>query len=199
MKRTIYLLAVILLIPFSGISQERDCRNWIIPRYLNLQFAGGIGQYVIGAGYTLNKAKNLHLSFQYGFTPKHESKRNLHTTAVKFSYLPFEIDIYKGLKVHPSIGVGISRVFADGPGTFTRLPEYYPDGYYAPNAFRGHLNLGAVFKYQFNEKYFIKALEWYVETTTNDLYILYYVSYDPFHFYNIFSMALGVNIYMGKQ
>lgn len=196
MKRIVYILSLLIFVQIGLQAQNEETkkRNWIIPAYVNIQYAGGVGNYVIGAGYTLNKSQSLRFSFHYGFTPKFKSKKNLHITSLKFSYLPIDFKIYKKVSAMPVISIGSSRVFADGPGTFTRLPSYYPEGYYAPNAFRFHFSIGADFKYRFKDTSTVKALEFYVETTTNDLYLKYYFNYNKIHFTEIFTMALGVNI-----
>ena len=184
---------------FAGAqNNSQKCRNWIIPKYLNLQYSGGVGNYVIGAGYILNKSQSLRLSFQYGYTPAYKAKYTIHTSSVKFSYYPVKLRIYKQFSAIPEVSLGVSRVFADGPGTFTRLPSYYPDGYYAPNAFRFHFSLGGAFRYDLKSKYYVQAVELYFETTTNDLYVMYYLNYDPIKLTDIFSMAIGINILMGR-
>ena len=53
--------------------QEEKRRNWIVPSFINTQYAGGIGNYIIGAGYFLNKSQSLRLIIQYGFTPKYKT------------------------------------------------------------------------------------------------------------------------------
>ena len=196
MKKIIYIITLLFAFQITVNAQDKEAkkRNWIIPTYLNFQYAGGIGNYIIGAGYILNKSQSLRFAFQYGFTPKYRSKRNLHIASIKFNYLPVDFKIYKNISAMPSISAGVSRIFADGPGTFTRLPSYYPEGYYSPNAFRFHLSLGADFKYSFTNPGTIKALEFYIETTTNDLYMKYYFNYSRLHLTKIFTMALGINI-----
>lgn len=196
MKKFINLLLVLLAFQISVYAQEEKTkkRNWIIPAYANLQYAGGVGNYIIGAGYTLNKPQSLRLAFQYGYTPKFKTNNHLHVASLKFSYLPIELNLYKNISAMPVISAGISKVFADGPGTFSRLPSYYPDGYYAPNANRYHFSLGANFKYKFKKQGIVKALEFYAETTTNDLYIKYFYKYNKIHITRAFTLALGINI-----
>ena len=199
MKKTILIISLCIIAYLNtGAQESPKCRNWIIPKYLNLQYSGGIGNYVIGAGYILNKSQRLRLIIQYGFTPQYTANSNLHTSSLRFTYNPVMIKIYKEFSVAPTASLGVSRVFADGPGTFTRLPSYYPDGYYAPNAFRTHLSLGGVFRYDMSPKSFLQAIELYLETTTNDLYVKYYLNYDAIKITDIFSMAIGVNILMGR-
>jgi len=196
MKKT---AAIIILLVFTGIDQyaqeeQTKKRSWIIPSHVVAQYAGGVGSAVIGAGYVLNKSQSLRLKVQYGFTPKYKANKNLHSISTFFSYLPVKIDVNKKISAMPLLRVGWSRAFADGPGTFTRLPSYYPDGYYAPNAYRFHFNLGANCHYSFNKKQTVKALEFYIETTTNDLYVKYLLKYNKIHINHIFTMTLGVNI-----
>ena len=200
MRKAILVISLCIIAYLGAGAQnvEPKCRNWIIPKYLNIQYSGGVGNYVIGAGYILNKSQSLRLIIQYGLTPKYVAKYRLHTSSLKFTYNPVRIKIYNELSIAPTVSLGMSRVFADGPGTFTRLPSYYPDGYYAPNAFRAHFSLGGVLRYDLKQKYFVQAVELYLETTTNDLYVHYYVNYDPIKLTDIFSMAIGINILMGR-
>lgn len=201
MKSKPIVFFLLLLASLHLFGQEEDCRqrNWIIPRYLNLQYSGGIGTYVIGAGYTLNKSQSLRLVFLYGFTPESKANLYLHNLSFKFTYHPVWIKVYKDFSLSPTTSLGASYIFADGPGTFAKLPSYYPDDYYAPNAFRAHFSLGGVGRYDLDEKYFVRAIELYIETTTNDLYVKYFIKYDALKLTDIFSMAIGVNILMGRK
>lgn len=200
MKKKLIVIALVLITCMSTYAQEDDCkcRNWIIPKYLKLQYSGGVGNYVFGAGYLLNKSQSLRLILQYGITPAYKAEYRLHTSSLRFTYIPTRIKIYKEFSAAPSVSLGTSRVFADGPGTFTRLPSYYPEGYYAPNAFRIHFSLGGVFRYDLDPEHFVQAVELCIETTTNDLYMHYYLNYEPIKLTDIFSMAIGVNILMGR-
>lgn len=202
-KFVVILLLAFFILPGALLSQNNEQpenintekhRNWIIPAYVNFQYAGGIGNYIIGGGYTLNKSQSIRLALKYGFVPKFKSKKNLHISTIEFCFLPVKVQVDDRITAMPKITLAVSRVFADGPGTFTRLPSYYPEGYYAPNAFRFHFSLGITGRYQLNKKYKVKALEFYAETTTNDLYMRNYYSYTDLHFTNMFTMALGVNV-----
>lgn len=202
-KLIICILLLFTIIPVVVLAQNNEQnvninyekkRNWIIPAYVNLQYAGGIGNYIIGGGYTLNKAQSIRFALKYGFVPKFKSEKNLHISTIEFCFLPVKVKVEDRVSVMPRITLAVSRVFADGPGTFTRLPSYYPEGYYAPNAFRFHFSLGVTGRYQLNKKNKVKALEFYIETTTNDLYMRNYFCYADLHFTNMFTMALGVNV-----
>jgi len=196
MNKLLITITIIITFHISLVGQEEKVKkmDWLIPAYINLQYAGGVGNYIIGAGYTLNKVQSLRLAFQYGYTPKYKTNHNLHVGSVKLSYLPVDVRVYKNISAMPILSGGLSKVFADGSGTFARLPSYYPDGYYAPNAYRFNFSLGANFKYKMNKPSKISALEFYVETTTNDLYMKYFFKYDRIRITHVFTMALGLNI-----
>jgi hypothetical protein len=196
MSKKLVILLGLILIQLAIIAQNKDekKKNWIVPTFINLQYAGGIGNYIVGAGYFLNKSESLRLMIQYGFTPKYKTKKNLHTSTISFNALPWKYKPKENIALIPLVGIAVSRVFADGPGTFTRLPSHYPDGYYTPNAFRAHFNIGGTFQYRFKKQSGIRALEFYILTTTNDLYLKYFFKYKPIKINDIFSMAFGINI-----
>lgn len=195
---TKYCLFFLFLFCGTLIYGQDTCkcrRSWITPRFVTLQYAGGIGNYVIGPGYYINKSGSLQLGILYGFTPKYKANTSINTLSLKFVATIFKIKI-KDHYLAPIAGLGVSHIFGDGNKTFFRLPEVYPEDYYAPSSIRMHLNLGGKFRYNFKKKWFIHGVELYVETTTNDLYLKYYYSYKAIKINQIFTMDIGVNIYI---
>jgi hypothetical protein len=189
---------VFFYVLFNQLIAQDTCeckRDWAKPRSISFQYAGGIGNYVVGPGYNLNKSGSLQLAVLYGFTPKYKANTSIHTLSIKFDVSPYQYTFGKN-NISPTAGIGLSQVFGDGSKTFFRLPEVYPDGYYAPSSIRFHFNFGGRYKRNFEQWGFVKALEFYIETTTNDLYLKYYFSYTPIHFRQIFSMALGLKVYI---
>ncbi|GEM_PF-825756 len=188
------------LLMLSAISSAQDTvlfyKKPLVPNYINTQFAGNVGAMVLGAGYRMNRARTLEWVLAYGYTPKYEAARRIHTISFKNIYIPFEMKIGSDCFLFPVLSVGISRQFPKGNKIFITLPNTYPKGYYAPNAFRFHLNAGAKFRKEFAGKRFIEAVEFYAETTTNDLYLNYYLKSRSVRLSNIFSTALGMNLVM---
>ncbi len=197
-KYTKYLSVVIFLIGLSFQATGQDTiiryKKPIVPNYINFQYAGNYGAYIIGAGYFLNKKRTLELVVGYGYTSKHKAANRIHNVFVKGIFIPKTWELKKDWYLSPQTGITISRQFSGGTNTFTRLPQSYPDGYYAPNAYRFHFNFGAKVRKSIGEDHFIKAVDFYIETTTNDLYLTYLFKSSEVGLRHVFSMALGVNL-----
>jgi len=194
----IFLVAFLLL--FSSLSHATDTtkvvkKNWITPDFLTFQYAGNIGAYIAGAGYNIYK-DIYNLDVMYGFTPKYKTDATIHTFCLMNTINIRKFKLKTDKTIIPFAGLGISVNFADGEHTFVRLPKQYPEGYYAPNAIRLNLNFGLKFQKTLNPEKRIKAFEFYFLTTTNDLYLKYYVKYRNVYFKDIFTLALGVNIFL---
>lgn len=193
-------IAMILFacIGFASSSHSQDTiiryKKPIVPNYVNFQYAGNYGAYIVGAGYYLNKKQNIELNLGFGYSSKHKAAYRIYNVFAKGIYLPHTWKAKHKWSFSPQLGLTISRQFSGGANTFTRLPKTYPEGYYAPNAFRVHFNLGGRVRKDFGDDSFVKALEFYAETTTNDLYFKYYVKSSEVSLTSIFSMALGMNI-----
>jgi len=168
----------------------------IVPNYLNFQYAGNVGAYVIGAGYHMNRKKTFEMVISYGISLPHHSANRIHNLAVKAIFIPKTWDLQKGWLLSFQTGIGVSRQFPEGTNTFVRLPKSFPEGYYAPNAFRAHFNIGGKIRKELNPENFIKAIDFYAETTTNDQYVMYLFNSNQVGINDIFSLALGINLIM---
>lgn len=197
-RRILLLVCVSLGWYFSGSLSAQDTlimyKKPLIPNYINTQFAGNIGAVSLGAGYRMNRKRSLEWVFGFGYTPRMEAARTIYNLSFRNLYLPVEWKIGNDFYLYPQITLGISRQFARGNKTFVTLPNAYPDGYYAPNAIRAHFSLGGRVRKELGSRYFIEAIEFYAETTTNDLYLTYYYKSRTVELKNIFSMALGLNL-----
>lgn len=171
-------------------------KRGIIPDYVNLQFAGNIGSGSIGAGYYLNPTRNLFLTGIYGYSPAFRTGRAIHNIVLRLTFKPYTYNLPRHYSLKPLVSIAVSKQIADSDRTFGRLPKNYPEGYYAPNAFRLHLDLGIALKRDFSKTRFIKAIELYATTTTNEMYITYFFRSKTVTFSDIFSMAIGLNLYL---
>jgi len=199
MKKHLKFLIVFFILmgsSFVGFGQDTIIRykKTLVPNYVNFQYAGNLGAYIIGVGYYLNPKRTLDLVIGYGYTSEHKATIRIHNVFAKGIYFPYTWSLKKRWFLSPQLGVAISRQFSGGTNTFTRLPKTYPDGYYAPNAYRFHLNFGLRVRKSIGEDTFIKAVDFYIETTTNDLYLSYLLKSTEVGLGNVFSMALGVNL-----
>ncbi|MBZ0243978.1 MAG: hypothetical protein K8F24_12225 [Bacteroidales bacterium] len=171
-------------------------KRGIIPDYVNFQLAGNIGSGSIGAGYYLNPVRSLCLDGIYGYSPAFRTGRAIHNIVLRLTYYPYTFDLPRDYTLRPLVSLAVSKQIADSDRTFSRLPKNYPEGYYAPNAFRLHLDLGITLKRDLSKTRFIKAIELYANTTTNEMYVTYYFRSKIVDFTDIFSMAIGINLYL---
>ena len=193
-----YLLLVLFIAGIFQAAQSQDTiiryKKAIIPDYVNFQYAGNVGAYVIGAGYYMNQKKTIEFVLSYGFTTAHKAAKEIHNIAVKAIFIPITWDLKQGWFLSAQTGIGLSRQFPAGTNSFTTLPKTFPEGYYAPNAYRGHLNIGGKIRKEISKESFIKAIDFYAETTTNDQYLMYLFKSNKVGINDIFSLALGLNL-----
>lgn len=190
------LPAIVLIFSLQVSGQDTIIRykKVLIPNYVNFQYAGNYGAYIIGAGYYVNPKHTIELVAGFGYTSKHKAANRIYNLFLKGIVVPYTWNLNNNWSLSPQTGITISRQFAGAGNTFTRLPKTYPDGYYAPNAFRFHFNIGLKVRKIISEEAFVKAVEFYVETTTNDLYMTYLFKSHEVGLTDIFSMALGLNV-----
>ncbi len=197
-KKIKYLLAFFVLLQFFSQATAQDTiiryKKVLIPNYINAQYAGNYGAYIIGGGYYLNAKHTLEFVGGYGYTTKEKAASRIHNVFVKGIFIPRTWHFKSKWSAAPTTGITMSRQFAGAGNTFVRLPKTYPDGYYAPNAFRFHFNFGLRARKYLNDYTFVKAIELYAETTTNDLYLTYLFKSNYVKMRHIFSIAIGVNI-----
>ena len=193
MKKIPLLIVLLLLLPAEKILAQEKSRG-IIPDYINMQFAGNIGALSAGAGYYLNPANNLALDAIYGFSPAYRTGKAIHNIVVRLNYSPFNLGLNDALNIKPFTSFAVSRQIADEDRTFERLPKNFPEGYYAPNAFRLHFDLGLSLHKSFAPEKHIRGMEFYLTTTTNEMYIAYFVNSSEVNLGDIFSLSLGIRL-----
>ena len=201
MKRNYFISILVLLIltsfSFHVSGQEiKQKKRGIIPDYISTQFAGNIGAGSIGVGYYLNKVRNLSSDFIYGYSPSYRTSVDLHNLVTRINYKPAVFDLSEKWSLRPLTSFAISMQINDNGRTFKRLPPTYPKDYYRPTAFRFHFDLGVASRYCFEQHTLIKAIEFYVTTTTNDLYVYYFFKSKEMTLFDSFSMAIGFTVFL---
>jgi hypothetical protein len=193
MKKIVVLLALLLLLlDGKAIAQEKS--RGIIPDYINLQFAGNIGALSAGAGYYLNPAKSLLLDAIYGYSPAYRTGKAIHNIVIRTNYQPVNFDISNALTLKPFTSFAVSLQIADSDRTFKLLPKNFPEGYYAPNAFRLHFDFGISMHKKFAPEKRIRGMEFYLATTTNEMYVTYFINSREVGLGDIFSLTLGIKL-----
>jgi hypothetical protein len=199
MKNLIRIFIIYFLLSATQSANAQPAENQkqsaLIPDHLIFNYAGNIGNYGIGAGYLLNQKQNLQLGILYGFTPKYKVAVPTHTIAVRGVYLPLTCKLKPGLHLSPLVSLGVSYSTAIGKNTWISQPSVFPAGYYSPTALRFHAGFGGKISYETDKNFFIKKIDLYAETTTNDLYAYYWVIYREVKTTDIFSLMLGLNFW----
>lgn len=193
MKKILILISLLLLL-LGGKTFAQEKSRGIIPDYINLQFAGNIGALSAGAGYYLNPANSLALDAIYGFSPAYRTGKAIHNIVVRLNYSPYNIGLNDALSLKPFASFAISRQIADSDRTFERLPKNFPEGYYAPNAFRLHFDLGLSLHKKFAPEKRIRGMEFYLATTTNEMYVTYFINSREVGLGDIFSLTIGIKM-----
>lgn len=192
-------LLILSLIATETLSAQDSVvgkKRGIIPDYVNLQLAGNIGSGSVGAGYYLNPVHSLCLDGVYGYAPAFRTGQAIHNLVLRLTYYPYAFDLPRHYTLRPLMSIAISKQIADNDRTFSRLPKNFPEGYYAPNAFRLHFDFGGALKRELSKTGFIKAIELYANTTTNEMYVTYLFRSETVNITDIFSLTIGFNLYL---
>ena len=197
--KKIRILIILLLLLFQFIREAYSTdtykinqKKWYIPDYAKLQFAGNIGLLSTGVGYKIF-SEHLYSDFIYGYVPSSISKSEIHIITQKNTFLIFNKNIKK-FTLTPIIGHTIS--FETGNNSFLILPNKYPKDYYSTNAFHFTFFVGGKLHKDFNKQLKFEGLDFYVELGTVDIYLWYKILSKEVRINNIFSTAIGINIYL---
>ena len=172
-----WLLTAAFFISSLGTNAQTDSlhsRSKWLPDHAKLQFAGGIGFFSAGAGYTTKKDK-LHGDLYYGYTPKSIGGLHIHTLTAKATWFPLKDFNHKNFQVRPfTTGLLVNYTF--GKQYFGFTPENYPFDYYN---FPTSLHIGAFIGGQVNKNISrrrgVKRIGLYYELGTYDVELFSYV------------------------
>jgi hypothetical protein len=195
-----YLLLGLLLLPvFSLMAQplptgQDRSKPWYVPHQANLQFAGNLGLFSGGLGYTLFRQK-LQIDLLYGYTPRFQAEKGLHALTLKAAYHPFRKSLNHKYFFEPfKIGTGFNYAF--GSQFFTSLPDRYPDNYYWwSSSLRFTPFIGTTLIRQIGkENRVIKNIQVYTELGTHDLAIVSWLTNKNLAFGKVLNLALGIKM-----
>ena len=189
-----YLLLIFFIISINLFSQSRidSVRtNRFIPDYVVTQFAGNIGYLSVGVGYDLFN-NFIKAELIYGYVPEKYSVNEIHTISLKTIFPLFKKEIY-GFEISPYLGLTTSLELGDN--SFIILPDYYPDGYYATNAFHFTFLGGVNIHTKLSYTQYIHSMDLYCEALTVDNSFWYFISSKEVKARQVFSIDLGARFY----
>jgi hypothetical protein len=181
---TIVFLIIVILIPAVGFGAE-PVRNYLIPKTVQLQYAGDMGLVSIGAGYTFMQDKGA-VNFIYGYLPEWVNGVEVNTIAVKGTFQLLPITINSKLTTSTYVGTAVLRCFAHN--TYVNFPSYFPHKYYFTNALHVSIILGQNFKFKR-----LKNFSVFTEISTLDYYMYYYLKNKHLDFQDIWNISFGIS------
>ncbi len=185
------IISFILLLTVGSLGAENSKKRFnFIPDFAKIQFAGNVGFISVGAGYSFWNDK-YNMSFIYGYVPESKGGTEIQSFTNKNTFRLYSLKLNQSVV---SFTTGGFVNFETGKNSYLTLPDHYPSDYYETNSF--HFGVYAGVKYNKPiEGGFIRQLEYYAEYGTLLKYIYYNFMAKEDRFSNIYSLAVGVNVY----
>lgn len=192
----IKLLFILTFILLSNILYSADTilvqkRNWFVPDYYKIQFAGNIGFISIGTGYELFNNR-LQSDILFGYVPKSIGNTVIYTITQKNTFSIHDFKLNKKKEI--SLIIGFSVSYETGNNSCLFLPDKYPDGYYSTNAFHFPLFSGIKMKKTFKIDSKIKSIEFNIEACQIATYLYYSIINDEIKYNDITSLAFVLSL-----
>ena len=165
-------ITLFLMVISTAVWGQR--KNWALPDFGVVQYAGSIGFVSVGAGYDVFKSK-ARFSMHYGFIPSTKGGP-LNVLTTKFFYKPKYYSLSNRLKLNP-FDIGIMGSFHYGDNFEERWPDgVHPKGYYWWHpAIRLHIAMETSLTYLFPKDHRFTSITGYYEFNTNELYLVSYI------------------------
>ena len=196
-----YKILLLLFFAFKGFtaaaqdSHTTDTdRKWYLPDHVTLQFAGNIGMFSAGPGYSYLHDK-VNTDLLYGFVPGFDTNTSIHILTAKNYYTPYRYTFKEDFQWEIlKLGTGIS--YSIGRQFFTTLPKRYPDKYYWwASSLRLTPFIGtAVSAKVVIDATIIKRLQFYTELGTTDLDMVSKFGNKKLPLFDIFNLAIGTKL-----
>ena len=167
----------------------------LIPDYVKLQFAGGIGFLSIGVGYTFWDDK-IDITGFYGYVPKFVSAEDLQNISIQLTVKPIKFNLSKNIKILP-LNFGFFSHYTYGQEFWIKLPDNYPKGYYwwQPGRVTGIFIGGEIKTDLFASKTPASGTAFYTRLGTRILYLSSKFGNSSIRTKDIVELGFGVAIY----
>jgi len=194
------MLVFLLFARTDVYSQDRNVQDSsfvrkLIPDYMKLQFAGGIGFISTGVGYTFFKEK-LDVSLFYSYIPSSMTVDDLHSISLQFTAKFLKIPINKDIVAYPlNIGMFAHHTFENE--FWIKQPDKYSKGYYwwYPGINAGFF-LGGEIKTKFlANKTPASGTAFYIRVGTRGLYVASKAGNTTIPLKDIIELGFGVAFY----
>lgn len=182
----------------DGITSSLERTRWwkrLIPDHAKLQYAGSIGMFSTGPGWTYGRKKQWETDILLGFVPKFESDKAKFVLTLKETYLPWLIRVKESDWLVQPLTASFFASSVWGGNFWTFAPDRYPSGYWGfTTRVRLNLSMGERVMFDVPERWnwCIESLSAYYELGVNDLDIATFFGDKSIKFRKILSLSFGV-------
>jgi len=201
MKNILMMLSLLmggLLMPAGAQAQDsftgNSTRPWYYPDHVVIQFAGNIGLFSAGPGYSFARDK-MDAEALYGVVPAFDGDSPIHIFTAKVSRRPWKVQLKKDFVFEPlKFGLGIS--YSAGSQFHSTWPGRYPEGHYWwTNSLRFTPFLGPTISKKVGSGLsLVKRVQAYAELGTNDLAFISFVNNKKLAITEIWNIGLGTRL-----
>jgi hypothetical protein len=182
---------------YSQASYKADSAGYkkILPDYVKLQFAGGIGYLSTGIGYTFFDHR-LDVSLFYGYVPQYFTADDLHSISLQLTAKLLQFEISENIEILP-LNIGWFAHHTFGNEYWVKLPDNYPDNYYwwSPGRNAGLFIGGEIKTKLLANKTPASGTAFYVRVGTRGLYFVSKFGNSSIPTTDIIELGFGVAVY----
>src|SRR5690606_15568443 len=106
-RYTFLLLMVAPTVLWAQDDSSTHRPRWYVPHYVPAQFAGNIGLFSLGVGYS-SKHDNYHLDLLYGYAPTSVAAAEIHTITAKNIFPVTRLALKNNRTLIPYLGLGLT-------------------------------------------------------------------------------------------
>lgn len=178
-------------------NRERAVAAWtrLIPNQTTLQYAGSIGMFNVGLGWHYGRGEHWETELLVGFVPRFHSGKAHTSLTLKQRYVPWHCPLSRHRWVLEPLTAGLFFNTISGDDFWARQPDRYPKKYYGfSTKVRTHIYLGQRLRFNIPTRHrrSHKAVSFYYEISSCDLYIVSKATNKEFPWSETLSLALGL-------
>ncbi len=179
----------------------RRMERWqkLIPDHYKAQFAGSIGVFSVGTGWTYGKKEQWETDIMIGFLPKFESKRGKAVLTLKESYVPWRLRIRQSTWVVQPLSCSLYFSSILSSQFWRREPDRYPNGYYGfSTRIRANLSLGQRIMYDIpdDSRWLVRDVALYYELGACDTDFCTFFGDRSIRLKDILSLSVGIKLHI---
>ena len=204
LKHTNYKIFIVLVLAltlsinsFGQKKEQNDTSKYkiFLPKYIKLQYAGGIGFMSVGVGYTFIKNR-LDVTMFYGYVPKVFSITDLHSISLQLTGKLLKFDINENIQILP-LNFGWYAHHTFGSEFWITLPDKYSKGYYwwSPGRNAGIFIGGEIKTKLFASKMPASGTAFYARIGSRGLYLASKFGNSSIPLKDILELGFGIAIY----